>query len=119
MVPPVPTRKLGSQGLHASIQGLGCMGMSGFYTDKRDHKGDEDSIATIHRAIELGVTFLDTSDVYGPYTNEELVGKDATADMCRMRNKQSGQLLLVLLGSRQSALLANTAAAHLIWSLSM
>lgn len=74
MLPPVPTHKLGSQGLTASAQGLGCMGMSAFYTDKREHKGDEESIATIHRAIELGVTLLDTSDIYGPFTNEELVG---------------------------------------------
>lgn len=75
MLPSVSRRKLGSQGLEASIQGLGCMGMSGVYTDKRDHKGEEESIETIYRAIELGVTFLDTSDIYGPFTNEELVGK--------------------------------------------
>ncbi len=64
-------RKLGGEGLTVSELGLGCMGMSEFYGT-----GDEDeSIATIHRAIELGVTFLDTADMYGPFTNEKLVGK--------------------------------------------
>ena len=62
---------LGNQGLVVSRQGLGCMGMSEFYGP-----GDDDeSIATIHRALELGVTFFDTSDMYGPHTNEMLVGK--------------------------------------------
>ena len=65
------TRKLGSQGLEVSELGLGCMGMSEFYGT-----GDEnESIATIQRAVELGVTFLDTADMYGPFTNEKLVGK--------------------------------------------
>ena len=64
-------RSLGSQGLVVSELGLGCMGMSEFYGT-----ADEDeSIASIHRAIELGVTFLDTADMYGPFTNERLVGK--------------------------------------------
>jgi aryl-alcohol dehydrogenase-like predicted oxidoreductase len=65
------TIALGTQGLTVSRQGLGCMGMSDFYGP-----GDDDeSIATIHRALELGVTFFDTSDMYGPHTNEVLVGK--------------------------------------------
>ncbi len=63
--------KLGNQGLTVSRQGLGCMGMSDFY-GPRD---DDESIATIHRAIDLGVTFFDTADMYGPHTNEVLVGK--------------------------------------------
>src|SRR5205085_762984 len=65
------TRTLGRNGPTVSGLGLGCMGMSEFY----GAHDDAESIATIHRAVELGVTFLDTADVYGPYTNEELVGK--------------------------------------------
>jgi aryl-alcohol dehydrogenase-like predicted oxidoreductase len=68
-------RNLGGEGLVVSELGLGCMGMSEFYGT-----GDEDeSIATIHRALDLGITFLDTADMYGPFTNERLVGK-AIAD---------------------------------------
>jgi aryl-alcohol dehydrogenase-like predicted oxidoreductase len=64
-------RKLGGQGLEVSAQGLGCMGMTWAYGT-----GDEQSgLDTIHRALELGVTFLDTAEVYGPYTNERLVGR--------------------------------------------
>lgn len=67
----IATRKLGSQGLQVSALGLGCMGMSEFYGS-----GDEtEAVATIHRALDLGVTFLDTADMYGPFTNEVLVGK--------------------------------------------
>jgi aryl-alcohol dehydrogenase-like predicted oxidoreductase len=65
------TRKLSRQGLVVSELGLGCMGMSDFYGGK----DDQEAIATIHRALELGITLLDTADMYGPFTNEKLVGK--------------------------------------------
>lgn len=65
------TRKLGSQGLEVSAIGLGCMGMSQSYGPA----DETESIATLHRAIELGCTFLDTAEVYGPHTNEELLGR--------------------------------------------
>lgn len=103
MAPQLPVRSLGQQGLRVSAQGLGnltgisavtttyfadnfvtdpcydlgCMGMSMAYKDMSSPVTDEESIATIHKALDLGVTFLDTSDVYGPFTNEELVGKRA------------------------------------------
>src|SRR5918912_1402391 len=65
------TRKLGTEGLEVPEIGLGCMGMSEFY----GNSDEGESIATIHRALELGVTFLDTADMYGPFKNEELVGR--------------------------------------------
>lgn len=65
------TKNIGHTGLTASAIGLGCMGMSDFYSNR----DDEESLRTLHRALELGVTFWDTADMYGPYLNEELVGK--------------------------------------------
>ncbi|CAM8918090.1 unnamed protein product [Rhodiola kirilowii] len=70
--PTVRRMKLGSQGLEVSAQGLGCMGMSAFYGPA---KPDADMISLIHHAVHSGITFLDTSDVYGPHTNEILLGK--------------------------------------------
>jgi aryl-alcohol dehydrogenase-like predicted oxidoreductase len=70
----LPTRKLGTQGLEVSAIGLGLMGMSHAY-GSAEERDERESIATIHRALELGVTFFDTAEVYGPYTNEELFAR--------------------------------------------
>ena len=72
-------RALGSQGLSVSALGLGCMGMSEFY----GAPDEAESIATIHRALDLGVNFLDTADMYGPFTNEQLVGRRSRAAATR------------------------------------
>ena len=70
-MPHLEHRILGTQGLRVSALGLGCMGMSEFYSGR----DDDESLATIHRALDLGIDFLDTADVYGPFTNEQLVGR--------------------------------------------
>lgn len=72
--------KLGSQGLEVSAQGLGCMGMSSYYGPA---KPDQEMIALLHHAVATGVTFLDTSDIYGPFTNEILLGNALVADGVR------------------------------------
>jgi hypothetical protein len=74
IVMTLQTRKLGNQGLEVSAIGLGCMGMSQSYGPA----DEAESIATLHRAIELGCTFLDTAEVYGPFTNEDLLGRALT-----------------------------------------
>jgi aryl-alcohol dehydrogenase-like predicted oxidoreductase len=76
------TQKLGTAGLEVSALGLGCMGMSEFYGGQEEHE----SIKTLQHAVELGVTFWDTSDMYGPYTNEQLLGK-AIRDLGISRDK--------------------------------
>lgn len=84
------TRTLGKQGLEVSALGLGCMGMSEFYG-----QGDEgESIATINRALDLGVTFLDTADMYGPFTNERLVGR-------AIRNRRDEVVLATKFGNER------------------
>ena len=86
------SRTLGTQGLVVSAQGLGCMGMSEFYAGR----DDKESVATVHRALDLGVTFLDTADMYGPHTNEVLVGK-------AIRGRRSEAVLATKFGNMRGA----------------
>ena len=85
----IPTRKLGAQGLEVSALGLGCMGMSQAY----GQPDEAESVATLHRAIELGCTFFDTAEVYGPFTNEELLGR-------ALEGRREGVILATKFGFR-------------------
>jgi len=82
-------RKLGTQGLSVSAMGLGCMGMTFAYGAANETEG----IATIHRALDLGINFLDTAEVYGPYTNERLVGR-------ALRGRREGVIVATKFGFR-------------------
>jgi len=83
-------RKLGNQGLEVSTLGLGCMGMSEFYGPHQD----EASVEVIHRALDLGLDFLDTADMYGPFTNEMLVGR-------ALRGRRSSVILATKFGNQR------------------
>ena len=86
--PVLGTRNLGTQGLAVSAIGLGLMGMSQAYGSAED-RDERESIATIHRAIELGVTLFDTAEAYGPYTNEELLAAHCRAAETRSSSRRS------------------------------
>jgi aryl-alcohol dehydrogenase-like predicted oxidoreductase len=85
-------RKLGRQGLEVSALGLGCMGMSEFY----NNAGEAEAIATIHRALDRGITLIDTADMYGPFTNEQLVGR-------AIRDRRTEVLLATKFGNVRGA----------------
>src|SRR5688572_30864158 len=86
------TRALGNQGLVVSELGLGCMAMSQSY-GTAEERNERESIATIHRAIELGVDFFDTAEVYGPFTNEELLGR-------ALKGRREGVIIATKFGFR-------------------
>jgi aryl-alcohol dehydrogenase-like predicted oxidoreductase len=88
----IQKRTLGNGGLSVSAIGLGCMGMTASYGSPAD-RDEQEAIATIHRALDIGVTFLDTAEVYGPFTNEELIGR-------ALRGKRDGAVIATKFGWR-------------------
>ena len=99
--PSMEERKLGTQGLTVSAMGLGCMGMSSAYGTA----DESEAIATIHRALDLGMNFLDTAEVYGPHTNERLVGR-------ALRGRRDGVIVATKFGFRIGASGVNGTAAN-------
>ncbi|XP_048225734.1 probable aldo-keto reductase 4 isoform X2 [Ricinus communis] len=112
--------KLGTQGLEVSAQGLGCMGMSAFYGPP---KPEPDMIALIHHAINSGVTFLDTSDIYGPHTNEILLGKDFPFCVCKMgelkKLVEEGKIKYIGLSEASASTIRRAHAVHPITAIQL
>lgn len=105
------TRQLGHNGPSVSAIGLGCMGMTDFYTTGGDR---QEAIATLHRAVELGLNFFDTADMYGPHSNEELLGealRAANASRCSWPASSASSATLPIPGRAASTAARRTSAA--------